>query len=430
MIKKASWGRLSNHGHNVEFMNERSSCTDVIKSSLPGVVFGNGRSYGDVCLNPGGNLWDSLGLNKFISFDQEQGLLSCEAGVLLRDINQISIPRGWMLPVTPGTQLVTVGGAVANDIHGKNHHIFGSFGNHVLKFRLLRTDGEVIECSQNLSSDLFYATIGGIGLTGIILSVDIQLRRIPGSYVESENIPYENLEEFFTLSSESVHGWEHTVSWLDCAAGVLGRGVFSRGNFVDHNKYEMLESTSVKLPFEPPISLINKVSLKSFNKAYFMASKIGRSKSLPYYEKFLYPLDRILEWNKIYGPKGFYQYQSVIPKSVSYDATKEMLREIKSSGEGSFLAVLKMFGKKESVGMLSFPMEGVTLALDFPNKGKKTLELLDRLDRIVNEVGGRVYMAKDARMSKQTFEKGYLNHSDFAEFMDAGIVSSMGKRLF
>ena len=429
-MKKESWGSLKSFEHNVHHLNDRFSCEKIISNSLPGISYGNGRSYGDVCLNPDGNLWETRGLNKYINFDLNNGILQCESGLLLKDINMLTVPNGWMLPVTPGTQLGTIGGAIANDIHGKNHHKFGTFGNHIIKINLLRTNGKMIECSPNKNPEIFFATIGGIGLTGIMLSVTIQLRRIVGSYIESENIPYNSLDEFFSLSTESEEMWEHNVSWLDCTAGGMGKGVFTRGNFIDAKKFDFPKSSNIKFPFKPPFSLINKASLNIFNKFYFAASKFGSTKSISCFDQSLYPLDRLLEWNKIYGKKGFYQYQSVIPKINSLEATKDMLNIIKSSGEGSFLAVLKNFGKTKSQGMLSFPIEGTTLALDFPNKGNKTLDLFKKLDRVVSEADGKIYMAKDNCMSAQLFEKSYPRCHEFSKFIDPGITSSMSKRLF
>ena len=429
-MKKSSWGLLDNHDHNVYDLVDRYSCIHDITKKTPGIAYGNGRSYGDICLNPDGFLWDTKGLNKYISFDKDLGILVCEAGLLLQDVNSLSIPSGWMLPVTPGTQLGTIGGAIANDIHGKNHHRFGSFGNHIINLTILKTNGELIECSPNNNSNLFYATIGGIGLTGIILSVSIKLRKIKSSSIESENITYSNLNEFFAISKESEEDWEHTVSWLDCTAGGIGKGIFTRSNFLDDNNYDLSNGMEVKFPFKPPFSLINKPTLKIFNEIYYQLGKNKRKRFSSNYAQCLYPLDRILNWNRMYGKKGFYQYQSVIPKKNSYDATKEMLNIIKKSNQGSFLAVLKTFGSIESLGMLSFPMEGVTLALDFPNKGKSTLKLFSKLDKVVEETGGRIYMAKDSCMSRTLFETGYPKFKEFIQYRDSGISSSMSRRLF
>lgn len=427
--KISSWGRLTNDIHDVYNLSDSLSSKTIFDNPLPGIVYGNGRSYGDICLNPQGILWDSSSLNKLIHFDEETGVLSCEAGVLIKDINELFTTRGWMLPVTAGTQFVTVGGSIANDIHGKNHHFFGSFGNHVQSLKLLRSEAEVLECDAKENSSIFYATIGGMGLTGIIVSAKIQLRKIPGSFIKCENIPYENLEEFFRISSESERNWEHTVSWIDCTSSKLGRGIFTRGNFIKGESKKSRVKTALSVPLQPPVSLINKTTLNMFNKTYFTIKKTMPKIFIQHYQNFLYPLDNILNWNRIYGPKGFYQYQSVVPKENALDATKEMLNEIKLSGEGSFLAVLKTFGNKESLGMLSFPMEGVTLALDFPNRNHKTSQLFSRLDKIVEQASGRIYLAKDSRMTSTFFKCTYPTYKNLIPLIDKKFSSSMSKRL-
>jgi FAD/FMN-containing dehydrogenase len=395
----------------------------------PGLAFGNGRSYGDVCLNPDGLLWATKGLDQFIAFDDETGVLECEAGVLLCDVQQTLVPRGWMLPVTPGTQLITVGGAIANDVHGKNHHVMGSFGDHVLALRLLRTDGEVIECGPLEKADWFVATIGGMGLTGVISQARIQLRRIAGPWLETENVPYEDLGAFFELADGSEAEWEHTVSWIDCISHGGGRGIFMRGNHVDAKDGPLIKSGKKTVPLMPPVSLVNRLTLRPFNFVYYHMQARKRGKSRVHYAPFFYPLDNILEWNRIYGPRGFYQYQSVVPRAVGKDAVAAMLMEIARSGDGSFLGVLKTFGNRQPVGMMSFPQPGVTLALDFPNHGERTHTLFARLDAIVREAGGRIYSAKDARMPKDLFESGYPRLGEFMKYRDPGISSAMSRRL-
>jgi FAD/FMN-containing dehydrogenase len=395
----------------------------------PGLAHGMGRSYGDVCLNPEGILWQTTALDNFIAFDQETGRLSCEAGVLLRDIQRLAIPRGWMLPVTPGTQLVTVGGAIANDVHGKNHHVVGSFGDHILRIQLARTDGTVMECGPSLRADWFAATVGGMGLTGVIITAEIQLHRVVGPWLETETVPYANLGEFFSLADGSEAGWEYTVSWIDCLRGAGGRGLFMRANSVDGGNRMPPKSRSMTMPIVPPISLINGLSLRPFNTAYFNIKKMHAGSEVVHYESFFYPLDNLLEWNRMYGPKGFYQYQSVVPREVGQDAVKAMLTEIARSGSGSFLAVLKTFGNRLPAGLMSFPMPGVTLALDFPNGGDKTAALFARLDAIVREAGGRIYPAKDARMPRDLFEAGYPQMNEFLKYRDPGISSGLSRRL-
>ena len=430
MTKIQAWGRLSNTEHQVvhlitpsQAVKQLQQCTDV------GIAHGMGRSYGDAALNGEGIVWLTTAMNHLIAFDLNTGILHCEAGTTLQDIHRTLIPQGWMLPVTPGTQMITVGGAIGNDVHGKNHHAFGSFGDHVLYIKLLRSDGEIIECSKTERADWFYATLGGIGLTGIILEAKIQLRSVQGPWILSETIPYHNLDEFFALSDSSEADWEHTVSWIDCMNGANAKGLFARGNLANEHTQAEPKIKDKTFPITPPISLVNKLSLPIFNFAYFHGNSLKKQPQTVHYEPFFYPLDAMHEWNKMYGPKGFYQYQSVVPKEVGKEATQEMLNAIKKSGEGSFLAVLKTFGDRESGGLLSFPKPGVTLALDFPNRGEKTLKLLDELDHIVQEAQGRLYLAKDARMPRSLFETGYPRFNEFLKYRDPGISSEMSRRL-
>jgi len=388
-----------------------------------------GRSYGDVCLNPDGVLWHTVGLDHFIEFDANTGRIICEAGVLLRDIQQLVIPRGWVLPVTPGTQLVTVGGAVANDVHGKNHHVLGTFGNHLLRIKMVRTTGEVIECGPQLLPDWFSATVGGLGLTGVIVEVEIQLRRVASPWLATETIPYFNLNEFFQVADSSNAAWEHTVAWIDCIRNSGGRGLFMRANPIEADDRTAPKGRSLTVPFVAPTSLVNRLTLRPFNMSYFYLKKWRAGHAVVHYEPFFYPLDRVLEWNRIYGPRGFFQYQSLVPCDAGQDAVQAMLSEIARCGDGSFLAVLKTFGDRESVGMMSFARPGVTLALDFPNKGERTLRLFRRLDAIVREVGGRIYLAKDARMPRDLFEAGYPRLDEFLKYRDPGISSGLSRRL-
>lgn len=438
-----AWGRLSNDLHRVQALTDRSSVVSVLVTDQPGLAFGNGRSYGDVCLNPNGNLWHTTGLNKFIAFDETTGRLVCEAGVLLRDIQRLLVPRGWMLPVTPGTQLITVGGAIANDVHGKNHHAVGSFGDHVLCISLARTTGEVMSLDWSRTPALMSATVGGLGLTGVIVTAELQLHRVGSPWLRSDTLPYQGLAEFFDLADESERNWAHTVSWIDCLAGQTARGIFMRANSMSAQDAADVPSLQdelvvhqrstqrrpLRVPFVPPLSLVNGLSLKPFNMAYYQLQKMKSGLDVAHYEPFFYPLDNLQHWNRIYGPCGFYQYQSVVPREVGLPAVQAMLDAIAASGEGSFLAVLKTFGNREAKGMLSFAQPGVTLALDFPNRGSRTLKLFEQLDAIVREAKGRLYMAKDARMPRDLFEAGYPRLSEFATHRDVGISSAMSRRL-
>ena len=439
----SAWGRLSNDLHDVHVLTDRAHVAAVLAAHRPGLAFGNGRSYGDVCLNPHGHLWHTTGLNKFMAFDDATGRLVCEAGVLLRDIQRLFVPRGWMLPVTPGTQLITVGGAIANDVHGKNHHAVGSFGDHVLGVSLARTTGEVLSLDWTQTPALMSATLGGLGLTGVIVTAELQLRRVGSPWLRTETLPYQGLAEFFELADASEHDWEHTVSWIDCLAGQTARGIFMRANPMSAPQAAAMpslkavlaahqhktQSQPLRMPFVPPLSLVNGLSLKPFNMAYYGLQKLKSGFDVAHYEPFSYPLDNLQDWNRMYGPRGFYQYQSVVPREGGQLAVQAMLDAIAASGEGSFLAVLKTFGNREAKGMLSFPEPGVTLALDFPNRGQRTLQLMDRLDAIVREAKGRLYMAKDARMPRDLFEAGYPRLSEFAAHRDAGISSAMSRRL-
>lgn len=423
----SSWGRLNADPHEVVNLHDPDAATSVLAERRPGIALGMARSYGDVCLNPGGILWSTKGLDHLVHFDERLGRLKCEAGVLVRDIQRLALPRGWMLAVTPGTQLITVGGAVANDVHGKNHHVQGSFGNHVRWLKLLRTDGEIIECGPTDRTGWFAATVGGMGLTGVVLEAELQLRRVAGPWMQTETLPYESLDEFFALSDASEEEWEHTVSWIDCIGSGEGRGLFMRANHVEAQHRPEPRPRSMAMPFVPPISLVNRLTLWPFNAAYFNLHKA--STAIVHHEAFSYPLDHVRDWNRLYGPRGFYQYQSVVPQPVQREASKAMLNEITRSGEGSFLAVLKTFGNRLSPGLLSFPMPGATLALDFPNRGDRTLALFDRLDAIVREAGGRIYCAKDARMPRALFESGYPRLAEFLSYRDPGISSAMSRRL-
>ncbi|XYJ11319.1 FAD-binding oxidoreductase [Telluria sp. B2] len=428
MVAVSSWGRLNWEQHELHILSDSSPVAVQLRTGQRGLPRGLGRSYGDVCLNPGGVLWQSTSLDRFISFDAASGRLVCDVGTRLRDIQRMAVRRGWMLPVTPGTQMVTVGGAIANDVHGKNHHAVGSFGDHVLRLTLVRTDGSVIECGPGVAPEWFAATVGGIGLTGVITRAELQLRPVAGAWLDTETIPYANLDEFFDLADTSEAEWEYTVSWVDCLSA-SSRGLFMRANPAAVDARPVPKARERTLPFTPPVSLVNRLSLRLFNSAYFQLHKQRAGRALAHYESFFYPLDKLHEWNRMYGPKGFYQYQSVVPRAVGRDALQAMLSEIARSGDGSFLAVLKTFGDREAPGMLSFAQPGVTLALDFPNHGARTHSLFNRLDAIVREAGGRIYMAKDARMPRDLFEAGYPRLHEFSAYRDPGISSALSRRL-
>jgi FAD/FMN-containing dehydrogenase len=307
----------------------------------------------------------------------------------------------------------------------------GSFGNHVLEVVLSRTDGEVMVCSETKNPGMFAATIGGLGLTGVILSAKIQLAKIPSPWVESETVIFQDLAGFFELSKESEQGFESSVAWFDCSTRKAGRGSFIRGNHVHSDRgVARAPESRLKFPLTPPFSLINGFSLSPLNMAYFQLQKLSKGARLESMWDFYYPLDSISNWNRAYGSRGFLQYQSVIPMDASKEATMEMVSIISKSNSGSFLAVLKTFGSIPSKGLLSFPMEGVTLALDFPNNGEKTEKLFKELDAVVLAAKGRLNPSKDARMSRRMFEAGYPTMFEFIKHRDDGIASGFSKRIF
>jgi FAD/FMN-containing dehydrogenase len=424
----SSWGRLSADPHQVIELTDRDRvAAELLRAGSAGIAHGLGKSYGDASLNPQGILWSTRGLDRLIAFDAATGRLACEAGVVLRDIQRLMMARGWSLPVVPGTQLVTVGGAIANDVHGKNHHVVGTFGEHVRRLRLVRGDGETIECGPDLRPELFAATVGGLGLTGVIVEAELQLRPTAGPWLEAETLAFEGLDEFFALSDESERDWEHTVSWIDCTSGPAARGLFMRAQQAPAGNGTWRERRR-RLPFTPPVSLVNGLSLRPFNALYYNINRRRTGPRTVHYEPFLYPLDSILDWNRLYGPSGFFQYQSVVPRNARLEATRDMLDAIQRSGEGSFLAVLKTFGPRAPAGLLSFPQAGVTLALDFRNS-RALPDLFVRLDDIVRAAGGRLYPAKDARMPRALYEATYPNLAAFAKHRDPGMSSAMSRRL-
>jgi FAD/FMN-containing dehydrogenase len=428
-----SWGRfpqIAQQGLRLAWRgDELPEPLEGTSSLLP---YGNGRSYGDVCLNRGGTVIDTRSLNRFVSFDAETGVLRCESGVLLSQILELCVPKGWFLPVSPGTRYVTIGGALANDVHGKNHHKAGTLGCHVRALELLRSDGSRQLCTPDENADLFAATIGGLGLTGLVTWVEIALRKIDGPLLREESIKFANLQEFFRLSELSDADYEYTVAWIDCIAkgASLGRGLFARANHTD-SKSQVVDvdrGARVSVPFQPPFSLINRLSLKSFNAFWYMRQRQKQHTRTIHHRPFFYPLDTIGDWNHIYGPRGMLQYQCVLPGEDGRAVLRNMLSDIASKGSGSFLVVLKIFGDRESPGMLSFPRPGVTLALDFPNT-PDVFRQLDRLDAMTREVGGAVYPAKDARMSAESFQSYFPRWKEFAGFVDPAFSSSFWRRV-
>jgi FAD/FMN-containing dehydrogenase len=393
--------------------------------------YGNGRSYGDSCLNDGGALVHTRWLDNLLDFDASTGVLRCEAGVQLDHILSVLLPRGWFLPVTPGTRFVTVGGAIANDVHGKNHHRAGSFGEHLRGFELLRGDGTRLWCSRDGNADWFAATIGGLGLTGLVTRVELALRPVAGPWLDTENTRFGSLREFFDLSADANARREYTVAWIDCTArgAALGRGIFSSADHAAPDPAPPVPAVRRRaLPVTPPISLVNKASVRAFNALNWRLPR--KRRALGHYVPFFYPLDAIDGWNRMYGPRGFLQYQCVVPPAVAEPAIADILARIQAAGAGSFLAVLKQFGDRPAPGLLSFPRAGTTLALDFPiDAGGRVFALLDGLDGVVADAGGAVYPAKDARMPGARFRQFFPAWERFQAFLDPHVSSSFWRRV-
>jgi FAD/FMN-containing dehydrogenase len=427
-----SWGRYPTYGAKIVPLHWQSDFPAVTNGLHNGALpVGMGRSYGDVCLLRDGNLLLTTGLNRLIDFDPESGLLTAEAGVTLAQILDFAVPRGYFLPVTPGTKYVTLGGAIANDIHGKNHHVAGTFGNHVTQFELVRSDGSRMLCSPTSNPDFYAATIGGLGLTGLISWATLRLKPIVSRKIDYEGIQFHGIDEFLDLTSQSKD-IEYTVSWIDCASTGrnFARGVFMQG---DHSarRDELKASTKPKLvfPFDAPGFALNHLSVSLFNTAFFHKQIHKRVVSLQDYEPFFYPLDKVLHWNRMYGKRGLLQFQYVIPWDYAKEGTIAILREVSKSGLASFLAVLKAFGDVPSPGMMSFPKPGITLALDFPIKPDKSFPLFSRLADMTLEFGGRLYPAKDAAMTASQFQAFYPQWEHFARYRDPLLTSSFWERV-
>jgi FAD/FMN-containing dehydrogenase len=430
----SSWGRYpKSDPAQVVPLYWQSQVPRLDQFSQPVLARGRGRSYGDCCLNDGGVLLDTTGLDRCMRLDSQSGVFRCEAGVSLDAILQLALPVGWFLPVSPGTQFVTVGGAVANDVHGKNHHRAGSFGCHVRCLEVLRSDGERVICSPNQNADLLGATIGGLGLTGLILWVELQLKRVAGPWIDCEQIRFRRVEEFFELSAASDQTHEYTVAWVDCtsAGAKLGRGIFMRGNHFPGaaNGHSVTPSKSGLIRgFDAPETLINRTTVRMFNSLYFHAPMRDFNRRTLSYQKFFYPLDGIADWNRFYGRRGFLQYQFVVPLEKR-QAVTDILKLIEASRLVCALSVLKIFGSVPSPGLLSFPRPGVTLAMDFPIQGQATFDLCRRFDEVVLSCGGAVYPAKDARMSRECFQSSFPNLNEFADFVDPHFSSDFWRRV-
>ncbi|MBA8878613.1 FAD-binding oxidoreductase [Phyllobacterium myrsinacearum] len=425
-----SFGRIDRRRRSAISLEEARQAFEL---ALPGsyLPFGNGKSYGDSCHNDRGLLVDMRPNNQLISFSARTGILQSEAGMLLSDVLAIAAPQGYFLPVTPGTRFVTLGGAIANDVHGKNHHRRGTFGCHVDSFDLLRSDGSVTACSATENADLFRATIGGLGLTGIIQTASIRLMRVGSLDIEERVTRFKNLDAYFDLAAKADDDNEYAVAWVDQLSGGrdAGRGVLLTGNHADNGNFDISTGTTrFRVPVDLPVSALNFPSLKLFNAAYYHRKGSRAGTGLTGYVPFFYPLDQVRNWNRLYGRAGLYQHQSVIPEMIARETIAAMLAVTRQAGQNSFLTVLKRFGAAASPGILSFPRAGYTLTLDFPNRGRKTLALLAQLDRMTIDAGGRVNPYKDQRMSAAVFKAGFPQWSSVEALRDQKFVSNFWDR--
>lgn len=438
MASYESWGRYPKAPPaNVERLDTRLKAAERIRTAAASghrlLAYGRGRSYGDSCLNGDHTILDSADLDRFLSFDAERGVLCAEAGVTLAEILSLVLPYGWFLPVTPGTKFVTLGGAVAHDVHGKNHHAVGCFGRFVTRMGLVRSTGETFELTPlGQNADLFAATLAGLGLTGFITHVEIQLLKIESDRIDQITSHFRSLAEFFELSAQANGHSPYVVAWLDTLRAE-GRGVLMAG---DHAPAEgraalpapaKVRTPRIALPVDAPSWLLRKLTVRAFNEIYFRLARPGTSRIG--YEPFFYPLDVLGDWNRGYGRRGFFQYQFVVPFGDSQEAVADILARLAHAQAGSFLAVLKTFGDIPSLGMMSFPRPGVTLALDLPNRGQRTIDLLQTCDEVVRSVGGAVYPAKDACMRAESFRAFFPKWESFSTFVDPAFSSSFWRRV-
>ncbi|MEA3492126.1 MAG: FAD-binding oxidoreductase [Campylobacterota bacterium] len=426
-----SWGMYPKVKNTVFKFNKEETLKEIINEQDELIPYGNGRSYGDSALSS--NIINVKPKDYFINFDEESGLLHIQAGVLLSEILEAYVPRGWFLKVTPGTKLITIGGAIASDIHGKNHHVEGCFSECLKEFEIMLADGEVITCSKKTTPELFKATCGGMGLTGVILTAKIYLKKINSQYVDQTTIKTKNLKETFE-AFEEYQDKPYSVAWIDCLAkgDETGKCLLMVGDFRDDGNLKYKTKKQKSIPFNFPSFALNNWSVRAFNWLYYGKVKERITKQRVDIDTFFYPLDAIGHWNRIYGKNGFTQYQFILPKESSYEGLEEILTAISKSGKGSFLAVLKLYGKANE-NWLSFPIEGYSLALDFKIE-KGLFDLLDQLDDIVVKHQGRIYLTKDVRVSRETFEKGYPQIETFRQFrkenkMDSKFQSLQSKRV-
>lgn len=426
----ANWGNYPVISCDESSFSQEEQVQDFISTHSSVIARGNGRCYGDASLAQ--HSVSTLKYDKVLAFDTAKGIFECQSGITLDQILDIIVPQGWFLPVTPGTKFITVGGAVASDVHGKNHHVDGSFSGHIIDMDVITGNKETITCSSADHSDLFWATCGGMGLTGIITRVKFGLKKINTAYIRQKQIKARNLEDLIRLFEE-YKDYTYSMAWIDCLqkGNSFGRGILIVG---EHAQPEELNEQQRKaplqlpakrklsLPFNLPSFALNTLTVKAFNWLYYLKNTKREINNVIPYEPFFYPLDAILHWNRGYGKAGFVQYQFVLPLEKK-EGLVAILQRISDAGLGSFLAVLKVFGRQDS--LISFPMEGYTLALDFPVR-KGLFEFLDKLDEIVLQYGGRLYLSKDARMKQEVFWQSYPNAQKFADI----IKTYNGAKLF
>ncbi len=405
-----SWGNYPKLKNKVYKFRDLDSLKNLLASNKIFIAYGNGRSYGDSALNE--HIIYTKNWNYFLDFDEVNGILHVQSGVLLSEILDIIVPKGWFLKVTPGTKLITVGGAIASDVHGKNHHIEGCFSESVIEFNLMLPNGEIKNCQKN--DELFLATAGGMGLTGIILDAKIALKKINSKNINQTTIKTKNLKETFE-AFEKYSEMPYSVAWIDCLAKDknIGRSLLMVGDFANDGDLNYKSKQKINIPFNLPSFLLNNITVKIFNWLYYHKNYKQIKTQKVEIDSFFYPLDSIDNWNRIYGSNGFTQYQFILPKEKSFSGLSEILEKIAESGKGSFLAVLKLYGKQNN-NYLSFPIEGYSLALDFKIEDS-LFKLLDDLDKIVVKYGGRIYLTKDSRVKKEFFKKGYPKIYKFKE---------------
>lgn len=411
MTKLHGWGRYPVIEAEVAAIETQDQARKLLAAPVEWIAHGLGKSYGDSAM--AGHVLATRRMDKFVDFDSAAGTITCQSGVSLAELIDFMLPRGWFLQATPGTKLITVGGAIASDVHGKNHHATGCFSASVRSFKLMLADGSVVTCSSTEHHDLFRATCGGMGLTGLILEAALQLQRVNSAYIRETVIPCTNLAESFT-QFERHQAAPYSVAWIDCLAkgDHLGRSILMTGRHADDGELIPPPHPTLAVPVDCPSFLLNAYSVSLFNHLYYALNKKPVTDRRVPIDPFFYPLDKIAHWNRMYGPGGFTQYQFVLPKDASLAGLKAILKKIADSGMGSFLAVLKLCGPQND-NLLSFPMEGYSLALDFKIQ-PRLFPLLDQLDELVLAHGGRIYLTKDVRMTSRTFKKSYANWEAFA----------------